>query len=360
MAGNTIGRIFRVTTYGESHGVAAGGIIDGCPAGLKIDMEKVRYDLSRRRASVDTFSTSRIEDDDARFLSGMFEGITTGAPIAFIVMNKSQDSSEYKGLRNIYRPGHGDYAWHMKYSHFDHRGGGRYSARETVARVVAGSIAKQFLAHSGITATGWVSAIGCKKLEGYGPFTAEAVEASPVRCPDPGITLKMLAEIDGAIAEGDTLGGIVSATITGVKPGLGEPVFDKLEAELAKAMLSIPSVKAFEMGEGFMAATMKGSQHNDAFTLDEEKTITTASNHAGGTLGGISSGAPISFRVGFKPVSSIKKPQQTITHEGEQGEVNLVAGRHDVCVVPRAVPIVEAMAAIVMADLLLRNRCAKR
>ncbi|MFO7722853.1 MAG: chorismate synthase [Bacteroidales bacterium] len=360
MAGNTIGRMFRVTTYGESHGVAAGGIIDGCPAGLKIDMEKIRYDLSRRSASGDTFSTSRIEEDDARFLSGMFEGITTGAPIAFIVMNKNHDSSEYKGLKNLYRPGHGDYSWHMKYGHYDYRGGGRYSARETVARVVAGSIARQFLTHSGIAINGWVSAIGQQTLPGYGPFTAEQIEASPVRCPDANLTQNMLIEIDEAVAEGDTLGGIVSATITGVKPGLGEPVFDKIEAELAKAMLSIPSVKAFEMGEGFRATTMKGSEHNDTFTFGEDQKITTLTNHAGGTLGGISSGTPISFRVGFKPVSSIRKAQPTVTHRGDKGEVNLAAGRHDVCVVPRAVPIVEAMAAIVMADLLLRNRCSKR
>jgi chorismate synthase len=360
MAGNTIGRIFRVTTYGESHGVAAGGIIDGCPAGLKIDIEKVQHDLMRRRASSDAFSTSRLEDDDVRFLSGMFEGITTGAPIAFIVMNKNQDPKEYKGIRNLYRPGHGDFSWHMKYGNYDYRGGGRYSARETVARVVAGSVAKQFIVHSGISVTGWVSAIGRQVLAGYGPYTEEQVEPSPVRCPNADLTKAMLEEIDDAVEKGDTLGGIISATVNGVKPGLGEPVFDKIEAELAKAMLSIPAVKAFEMGEGFSSAAMRGTEHNDTFAIGDDQKITTLTNHAGGTLGGISSGTPINFRVGFKPVSSIKKTQQTISHQGEQTEVNMAAGRHDVCVVPRAVPIVEAMAAIVIADLLLRNRCSKR
>ncbi len=360
MAGNTIGKLFRVTTYGESHGIAAGGIIDGCPAGLSVDVSVVLHELERRKATVELHSTMRLEDDEPQFLSGLFEGITTGAPIAFIIRNHHQDPSAYQGLRGIYRPGHGDYAWHMKYGHFDHRGGGRYSARETVARVVAGAIARQFIALSGITVLAWVTAIGKRAMTSYGPFQSSTIESSPLRCPDPKTAILMQQEIEDAARDGDTLGGVIAATVGGVPPGLGEPVFDKIEAELAKAMMSIPSVKAFEMGEGFRAARMRGSEHNDTFLLDNEKRIVTKTNHAGGTLGGISSGNPLTFRVGFKPVSSIKKPQQMLTGEGDAVTIDLSSGRHDVCVVPRAVPVVEAMASIVLADLVLRNRCAKR
>lgn len=360
MSGNTIGRIFRVTTYGESHGIAAGGVIDGCPAGLALDMELIRRDLLRRKASAANFSTTRHEDDEPAFLSGIYEGITTGTPIAFMVENSKQQPEAYNQTRKLFRPGHGDYSWHMKYGHFDHRGGGRYSARETVARVVAGAIARQLISHSGVSVQAWVSGIGNVNLMGYGPFAPEDIEKSPLLCPDEEAALLMSREIDDAIANGDTLGGVITAVVNGAPPGLGEPVFDKVEAELAKAMLSIPSVKGFEIGEGFRAASMRGSEHNDTFSTDKNQQIITTTNLGGGTLGGITSGAPVTFRVAFKPVSSLRKPQQTVSHTGEASVIDLSPGRYDVCVVPRAVAVVEAMAAIVMADLLLRNRCAKR
>lgn len=360
MSGNTIGKIFRVTTYGESHGVASGGIIDGCPAGLVIDLDSIRHDLDRRRATLSVFSTSRLEEDEPEFLSGIYQGITTGAPIAFLIQNKQQDSKAYDDLKGRFRPGHGDFSWHMKYGHYDQRGGGRYSARETVARVVAGAIARQFISFANIKIQAWVAGIGQTLLNGYGPFSDTSIESSEVRCPDAAASAAMMQEISNVAERGDTLGGIIAASITGVPPGIGEPVFDKIEAELAKAMLSIPSAKAFEMGDGFEGSLLRGSEQNDLLSLDTASRITSATNHAGGTLGGLSSGSPIHFRVGFKPVSSIRRPQPSISHEGEPVTIDQTTGRHDVCVVPRAVPIVEAMAAIVIADLLLRNRSARR
>jgi chorismate synthase len=360
MSGNTIGKIFRVTTYGESHGVATGGVIDGCPAGLALNMDLIRQEISRRKASEAPFSTSRLEEDEPQFLSGIFEGITTGAPIAFLVVNKAHEPKAYTAIRKAYRPGHGDFSWHVKYGHFDHRGGGRYSARETLARVVAGAIARQFLDQHNISVQAWVSGAGPCVLHGYGPYTREQVEASVMRCPDADISEQMLSEVAAAVANRDTLGGTISCSVTGVNPGLGEPVFDKVEAELAKAMMSIPSVKGFEMGDGFQAATKRGSEHIDQFALDEQDRITTLSNHAGGTLGGLTSGSPINFRVAFKPVSSLKRRQETLSHEKAKTTIDLSTGRHDVCVVPRAVPVVEAMACIMITDLLLRNRSVKR
>lgn len=360
MSGNTIGKIFRVTTYGESHGVATGGVIDGCPAGLTLNMERIRQEIARRKASEAPFSTSRIEDDEPQFLSGIYEGITTGAPIAFLVVNKGHEPAAYSSVRKAYRPGHGDFSWHMKYGHFDHRGGGRYSARETLARVVAGAIAKQFLEQHNICVQAWVSGAGSCLLEGYKSYTREEIDASPMKCPDPDISARMMSEVSMAIEQRDTLGGMISCSITGVNPGLGEPVFDKVEAELAKAMMSIPSVKGFEMGDGFQSATKRGSEQNDQFVLDDKERITTLSNHSGGTLGGLTSGNPLNFRVAFKPVSSLKKPQETLSHDKVKTTIDLSNGRHDVCVVPRAVPVVEAMACIIITDLLLRNRCVKR
>ncbi len=360
MSGNSFGKIFRVTTYGESHGVATGGVIDGCPAGIAIDIDLIRHEISRRKATYDTHSTKRTEPDEPQFLSGIFEGVSTGAPIAFIVINKDHDPNTYRQIRHSYRPGHGEYSWHMKYGHFDYRGGGRYSARETLARVIAGAIARQFLTLYGLSVQAWVNAIGSYYLPGYGPYDQKEIDSSPVRCPNPDTSALMITEIEDVAKLGDTLGGVVTCTVTGVIPGLGEPVFDKVEAELAKAMMSIPASKGFEMGEGFSSASMRGSQHNDMFRLDKNKSIVTETNHAGGTLGGITSGNPLNFRVAFKPVSSLKTKQNTITHQKQDTVIDLSSGRHDVCIVPRAVPVVEAMSSIVLADLILRNRCAKR
>ncbi len=359
MAGNTTGTVFRVTTFGESHGLAIGGVVDGCPAGISFDTGVIRYELGRRKANSELHSTTRHEMDEPRILSGIFEGKTTGAPIAFMIVNKAHDPGAYHQLRDAYRASHGDYGWHMKYGHFDHRGGGRYSARETAARVVAGAIARQLLAHYGITVQGWVSGIGNIQLDGYGPYTSAEVEASTLRCPDSDVAKAMMSELEAAFIEKDTLGGLVSCVVNGVPAGLGEPVFDKVESELAKAMMSIPAVKGFEMGSGFKASTMRGTAHNDPFNTDEQGAVVTTTNHAGGTLGGIASGNPVCFRVAFKPVSSVKRKEETITHDKKKRVIDLTGGRHDVCVVPRAVPVVEAMAAIVFADLILRNRSAR-
>jgi chorismate synthase len=359
MSGNTIGKVFRVTTFGESHGEAIGGVVDGCPAGMFLDMDILRRDLSRRRATTDLHSTARLEPDDPQFLSGLFEGMTTGSPIAFLIPNRVHDPSAYHAIRDSFRPGHGDFGWYMKYGHYDYRGGGRYSARETVARVVAGSIARQLLAHSGITIRAWVSAIGGVCLEGYGPYSAAEIDSSPLRCPDPAVAALMMKAIEEAAASGDTLGGVISCVAEGLPAGLGEPVFDKMEAELAKGMMSIPAAKGFETGAGFSAAAMRGSEHNDPFLVNEKNIVVTGSNHAGGTLGGVTSGNPLQFRVAFKPVSSLKRVTDTVSHAGENRQIDLTRGRHDVCVVPRAVPVAEAMAAIVMADMLLRNNSAR-
>ena len=359
MSGNTIGKVFRVTTFGESHGRAIGGVIDGCPSGITLDMEVIKSDLRRRMAVDAPHSTTRFESDEPLILSGVLNCKTTGAPIAFTVENRSHEPSSYSKLADIYRPGHGDFAWHQKYCHFDYRGGGRYSARETVARVIAGSVARQLIGSSGMNVQAWVSAIGKTSLAGYGTYEAESIESSLVRCPDKETSELMMKEIETALSAGDTLGGVISASVTGMVPGLGEPIFDKLEAELAKAMMSIPAAKGFEIGEGFHSAKMAGSEHNDPFSTGQDKIIIDKTNHAGGTLGGISSGSPVNFRVAFKPVSSIKQKQQSVTHSGKPASADLSQGRHDVCVVPRAVVIVEAMAAIVLADMLLRNRCAK-
>jgi chorismate synthase len=359
MSGNTIGNIFRVTTFGESHGSMTGGIIDGCPAGLPVDLEAIALEVGRRKASQALHSTSRREDDDFQLISGLFEGITTGAPIAFLATNRKQNSEEYQALKKMYRPGHGDFTWHSKYQHFDHRGGGRYSARETLARVIAGAIARQLIGREGISVHGWVSGVGSVILDGFGPYSNESVIRSELFCPDPEKEAEMLAAIAEAAASGDTLGGTVTVRVDGLIPGLGEPLFDKAEAVLAHAIMSIPAVKAFEIGDGFDGCRKRGSEYNDLFVTNEDGKVVTNSNHSGGTLGGLTSGNPLLFRVGFKPVSSIRRTQTSISHSGEPGEIDLSSGRHDVCVVPRAVAVVEAMTAITLADLLLRNRSSR-
>ncbi len=358
MSGNTFGTIFRLTTFGESHGKAIGGIIDGCPAGLEVDFDFVQKELNRRKPGQSVLSTSRTEDDKVEFLSGIFEGKAIGTPIAFIIRNKDQKPEDYDQLKDTFRPSHADFTYQEKYGIRDYRGGGRASARETAARVVAGAIAKLLLKKIGVSITGYVSQIGSVKLEkNYQSLDFQQVEKSRVRCPDENVSAKMIELIENVKAEGDTVGGVVKCVILGVPVGLGEPVFDKLQADLAKAMLSINAVKGFDYGSGFKAAEMNGSEHNDVFEKREGK-ITTKTNWSGGIQGGISNGQEIYFRVAFKPVATLMKDQETVNAAGEK-VILKGKGRHDVCVVPRAVPIVEAMAALVLADHILKSRTAR-
>ena len=353
MAGNTYGTIFKISTFGESHGKAVGGVIDGCPAGVELDLEAIQRDLDRRKPGQSAIVTQRKEPYEVEFFSGIFEGKTTGTPIGFAIHNTNQKSKDYSHIKDSYRPSHADYVYDEKYGIRDYRGGGRSSARETASRVVAGAIAKQFLNPLSINA--YVSAVGNIKLEAD-PATVDfaEIENNPVRCPDQAKAAEMEAYIKQIRKEGDTIGGIVTCVIKNVPVGLGEPVFDKLHAELGKAMLSINAVKGFEYGSGFEGTSMKGSAHNDLFNTDG----TTKTNQSGGVQGGISNGMDIYFRVAFKPVATIMQNQETINSKGDtvamQGK-----GRHDPCVVPRAVPIVEAMAALVLADFKLLKRTNK-
>jgi chorismate synthase len=359
MAGNTFGKNFRLTTFGESHGPAVGGIIDGCPAGLKIDLQKIKVELSRRKPGQSEITSARMEEDDVEVLSGIFNGITTGAPIAFLIRNKDQKPTDYSNIEGVFRPSHADYTYFQKYGLRDHRGSGRSSARETVARVFGGAVAKQLLELNGVSVAAFVSQIGKIKLEkAIDKPDISLVENSAVRCPDPVTSEKMILYLKELIAEGDSTGGIIQCHIHGVPPGWGEPVFDKLHADLGKGMLSINAAHGFEYGSGFDGASMTGSEHNDVFSKDGSGNIITETNHSGGIQGGISNGMNIYFRVAFKPVSTIKKPQSTLNEKGEPMELK-VNGRHDPCVVPRAVPIVEAMASLVLADHFLRNKSSK-
>jgi len=357
MAGNTFGTLFRLTTFGESHGDAIGGIIDGCPAGLQVDLEAVQNELDRRRPGQSQLTTQRKESDKVQWLSGFFEGKTTGTPIAFLIPNADQKSKDYSNLKDLYRPSHADYVYEAKYGIRDYRGGGRSSARETACRVAAGAIAKQVLATEGIEIKAYVSSIG--DVEVNKPYTDLDFnkKENELRCPDPSAADDMRSAIEKAREEKDTLGGIITGLAQRVPPGLGEPVFDKVHADLGKAMLSINAVKGFEIGSGFAAAKMKGSEHNDAFEMVDGKT-STQTNHSGGVQGGLTNGMDLVFRVAFKPVASIGQKQETITREGNKTELE-ITGRHDPCVVPRAVPIVEAMTALVLVDHLLRNRTTR-
>lgn len=353
MAGNSIGTLFRLTTFGESHGVAIGGVIDGCPAGVELDLDKIQQDLDRRRPGQSAIVTQRKEPDTVEFLSGIFEGQSTGTPIGFVIKNANQKSKDYSHIKDTYRPSHADYTYDEKYGVRDYRGGGRSSARETACRVVAGSIAKQLL--SSLQFNAYVSTVGHIELDKkYQDLDFSEVEKNPVRCPDPVKAKEMETFIKEIRSSGDTVGGIIDCVIQNVPKGLGEPVFDKLHAELGKAMLSINAVKGFEYGSGFAGTTMKGSEHNDQFNQDGS----TKTNLSGGIQGGISNGMDIYFRVAFKPVATLMQKQQTINSKGEQVDMQ-GKGRHDPCVVPRAVPIVEAMAAIVMADYFLQNKSSK-
>jgi chorismate synthase len=353
MAGNSFGNIFRLTSYGESHGPAIGGILDGCPSGINIDIEKIQHDLDRRKPGQSAIVTQRKEADEVNFLSGIFEGKTTGTPISFVIYNTNQKSKDYNHIKESYRPSHADLVYDKKYGHRDYRGGGRSSARETAARVIAGAIAKQFL--SSIRFTAYVKSVGSIELnKPYQELDLNNIESNPVRCPDKEIASKMEAYIKDIKKEGNTIGGVIRCIIQNVPIGLGEPVFDKLHAQLGKAMLSINAVKGFEYGSGFSGTKLKGSQHNDLYNNDGS----TKSNLSGGIQGGISNGMDIYFDVAFKPVATIMQNQETINKKGEKITME-GKGRHDPCVVPRAVPIVEAMAAITLADFVLLNRTIK-
>ena len=353
MAGNSFGNLFRLTTFGESHGEAIGGIIDGCPAGLEVDLEQIQAEMDRRKPGQSAIVTQRKESDTVKFLSGIFEGRTTGTPIGFVIENADQKSKDYSHIKDVYRPSHADYTYDQKYGNRDYRGGGRSSARETACRVAAGAIAKQLLQDIKITA--YTSSVGEIKLQKqFQELDLLEIEKNPVRCPDPETASKMEVFIKEIRSQGDTVGGVVECVISNVPVGLGEPVFDKLHAKLGAAMLSINAVKGFEYGSGFAGAIMKGSQHNDLFNPDGS----TKTNHSGGIQGGISNGMNIVFRVAFKPVATLIQKQQTINKAGEEVEMQ-GKGRHDPCVVPRAIPIVEAMAALVLADYYLLNKTSR-
>ena len=346
---NTFGKIFRLTSFGESHGRGIGGIIDGCPAGLELNIELIQKDLSRRKPGQSKITTQRKEPDQVEFLSGVFEGRTQGTPITFVIWNKDQHSKDYSDLKDIYRPSHADYTYIQKYGTRDHRGGGRSSARETIARVVAGAIAKQILTKAGVTINAFVSRVGEITLEkSYGQLDLSKTEDNIIRCPDAETAKNMIVRIEEAAKSGDTVGGVITGVATGVPAGWGEPVFNKLHADLGGAMLGINAVKGFEYGSGFEGTKQSGSQHNDVF-IRSEKGIRTKTNNSGGIQGGISNGEDIYFNVAFKPIATLLKEQNTVDKNNNEITIN-PKGRHDPCVLPRAVPIVEAMAALVLVD----------
>ena len=351
MAGSTFGTLFQLSTFGESHGAALGGMIQGCPPNLAIDFEYIQAALNRRRPGQSALVSPRNEADEVEFLSGIYQGKTTGTPIGFILRNHDQRPEDYEQLKAAYRPSHADYTYDQKYGHRDPRGGGRSSARETACRVVAGAIAEHILAQLGIQFSTYVDQIGTCRFNSTALFSTADIDQSLVRCPDQTSSQEMIALIEETKLEGDTLGGAIRGIIHNVPAGLGEPVFDKLHAELGKAMLSINAVKGVEFGSGFDAIGMKGSAHNDVFT----EGFNTETNHSGGIQGGISNGMPITFRVAFKPVATLMRTQRTVNSQGEAIELE-ARGRHDVCVVPRAVPIVQAMAALVILDAYLLNK----
>lgn len=357
MAGNTFGQLFRITTFGESHGGAVGVVIDGCPPNLSITEKDIQKELDRRKPGQSEITTPRKEQDIIHILSGVIDDKTTGTPILLMSYNKDVKSSDYDHLKNIYRPGHADYTFQMKYGIRDYKGSGRASARETLGRVAAGAIAQKYLKEKlGIEFISYVEQVGNIKTDiDYQKVTRKQIEKNIVRCPDQKIAKEMIQYIQSIKDEGDSIGGVIRGVIKKVPVGLGEPVFDKLPADLAKAMLSINATKGFAFGSGFDGITMKGSEHNDPFTVDQKGNISTESNYAGGTLGGISNGETIYFRVAFKPVSTIRKKQKTVTTKNKATQLEAV-GRHDPCVLPRAVPIVDAMGALVILDHYLRHK----
>lgn len=357
--GSVFGKIFRVSTFGESHGAGVGCVIDGCPSLLDLSADDIQRELDRRRPGGNPLGTQRNEADACEIISGVYGGKTLGTPICILVRNKDQHSQDYSEIAKLWRPSHADFTYDMKYGLRDPRGGGRSSARETIGRVAAGAVAKKFLG-GGVKITAWVESVHAiaMPMQRQTP-TAEEIEASPVRCPNPQASARMEEFIKKARAEGDSVGGVIRCRIEGLPAGLGDPVFDRFEADLAKAMLSIPASKGFEVGGGFASARMFGSQNNDVFALDENGAVTTLTNNAGGVLGGMTTLRPVDFRVAFKPTATIAKEQKTLTRELEPTTV-VGRGRHDPCVLPRAVPIVEAMAALVCADAVLVQRTVRK
>ncbi|MCR5642832.1 MAG: chorismate synthase [Prevotella sp.] len=355
---NTFGHLFTLTTFGESHGEAIGGVVDGMPAGIEIDTAFIQQELNRRRPGQSRITTSRQEADQVELLSGVFEGRSTGCPIGFIVRNQNQHSQDYENLRTVFRPSHADYTYYNKYELRDHRGGGRSSARITISRCVGGALAKQALRQLGISVQAYTSQVGDIALErDYRLYNLDLTEQNAVRCPDQEKARQMEQLIEQVKAEGDTIGGIITCVIKGCPTGLGEPEFSKFHAELGAAMLGINAVKGFEYGEGFSGVTARGSEQNDVF-VSENSSLSTKTNHSGGIQGGISNGQDIYFRVAFKPVATLLRPQQTVDMEGNETTVT-PRGRHDPCVLPRAVPVVEAMAAMVVLDHYLLNKSVK-
>ncbi len=358
MASNSFGTIFQLTTFGESHGAALGGIIDGCPAGLNIDLDFIQSELQRRKPGQSHITTQRKEEDEVKFLSGIFEGKTTGHSIGFIIENTNQKSHDYSHIKDAYRPSHADFTYQEKYGIRDYRGGGRSSARETACRIVGGAVAKLFLKHHNVSIQAYVSQVGHIKLDkAYTELDLSKTEESIIRCPETSTANQMIEFIESIRKQGDTIGGIVSCVVKGTPVGLGEPVFDKLHADLGKAMLGINAVKGFEYGAGFDSIKYKGSELNDAFAKEGDRII-TKTNNSGGIQGGISNGEDIYFNVAFKPVATIMQDQESVDKDGNATIVK-GKGRHDPCVLPRAVPIVESMAALVLADALLRNKNSK-
>ncbi|MFI5204083.1 MAG: chorismate synthase [Flavobacteriales bacterium] len=355
MQGNTFGSIFRITTFGESHGKAIGGIIDGCPPGIEINLAEIAFQLSRRRPGQSSLTTQRNEEDHVEFLSGLMNGISTGAPIGFMIKNNDQQPKDYDNLKDVFRPSHADFTYQAKYGIRDHRGGGRSSARETACRVVAGAVASQILKKKGVKIYAYVSAVGqiVVPVE-YTMLDLTKTDTNLVRCPHAETAALMQQQIEKARNEGNSLGGVITGVIQQVPVGLGEPVFDKFHSRLGMAMLTINAVKGFEYGSGFSGTRMKGSEHNDDFIMREGK-VHTSTNRSGGIQGGITNGEDVYFKVGFKPTATIMSAQRTITSAGEAVEMK-ATGRHDPCVLPRAVPIVEAMAALVTLDFYLLNK----
>ncbi len=347
MSGNTFGTLFRVTTWGESHGEALGAVIDGCPPNMELESEDIQRELDRRRPGALPSTSSRGEEDRVEILSGVFEGRTTGTPISLLIRNRDADSSSYEGLRDVFRPGQGDFTYFKKYGIRDHRGGGRASGRETAARVAAGAVARKVIAREGIEVLGFTAEIGGVAIE---TFSAEAIQKSDLLCPDTAAAGKMREKLDAARKEGDSLGGVVEIRVKGCPPGLGEPVFDKIDGELARALMSIGTVKGVEIGAGFRSAKMKGSECNDPIGPEGFRT-----NHAGGILAGISTGAEIVIRAACKPIPSIRMEQDTIDLRGKSRKIS-IEGRHDICVIPRVIPVCEAMVCLVLADHLLRQK----
>lgn len=359
MRGNTFGRIFRIHTYGESHGPGIGVVIDGCPAGYAVNIEEIQQELDRRKPGQSALTTDRNESDQVQIFSGLLDGITTGTPISMFIANKDARPGDYKPLSQLYRPSHADYTWEQKFGIRDARGGGRSSARETAARVAAGALAAILLRQVGVAVHAWVTQVGPIAMQQQPDLITRAdIDRNAVRCPDPTVAFLMDQYILELKEAGDSTGGVIMARITGCPPGWGEPVFDKLHADLGKAILSINACKGFEIGSGFAGVALRGSEHNDPFEESEGR-VRTTTNHSGGIQGGISNGMPIEFRAAFKPVATIRKEQQTIDMTGQSVQF-AGTGRHDPCVVPRAVPIVEAMTNLVLVDHFLRQKTSQR